>query len=56
VVGPALLYVYPDCDSYVNPSLAINLTTLVGTTIGMVLFGYLADRYGRKAIYGGMRA
>ncbi len=31
---------------------AINLATLVGTIIGMLLFGVLADRYGRKKMYG----
>src|SRR6266699_1537513 len=53
VVGPALQYVYPNCNSYGNPFLAINLTTLAGTAIGMVLFGFFADRYGRRALYGG---
>src|SRR5436309_2794270 len=31
---------------------AINLATLVGTIIGQLTFGILADRYGRKRMYG----
>ena len=31
---------------------AINLATLVGTIIGQLAFGILADRYGRKRMYG----
>ena len=50
VINPALAYVYPDCA--VNQNLIINITTLTGTMIGMVVFGYWADRYGRKSIYG----
>ncbi|KAE8149008.1 major facilitator superfamily domain-containing protein [Aspergillus avenaceus] len=30
----------------------INIATLAGTILGQVLFGYLADRYGRKKMYG----
>ncbi|KAI5864028.1 MFS general substrate transporter [Durotheca rogersii] len=53
VVSPALSYVYPECRSgWSTNSLALTLTTLIGTMVGMVLFGHLADRYGRKAIYG----
>ena len=31
---------------------AINQATLVGTLIGQVAFGVLADRFGRKKLYG----
>lgn len=30
----------------------INIATLAGTILGMVLFGFLADKYGRKKLYG----
>ncbi|KAK7432567.1 hypothetical protein QQZ08_000774 [Neonectria magnoliae] len=32
--------------------LLINLFTLLGSVIGQLLFGYLADRYGRTRLYG----
>ncbi|KAI1381220.1 MFS general substrate transporter [Hypoxylon crocopeplum] len=53
VISPSLSYVYPECSrGWTINSLAINLTTLTGTMIGMLIFGHLADRYGRKAVYG----
>lgn len=30
----------------------INISTLGGTLLGMLLFGFLADKYGRKSMYG----
>lgn len=30
----------------------INTATLAGTLLGQVLFGFLADKYGRKKMYG----
>jgi MFS transporter, PHS family, inorganic phosphate transporter len=35
-----------------NHELVINIVTLVGTLIGQLLFGVLADRYGRQRLYG----
>ncbi|KAI1454121.1 MFS general substrate transporter [Annulohypoxylon moriforme] len=53
VISPALSYVYPECTHWWSTnSLVINLTTLTGTMFGMLIFGHLADRYGRKAVYG----
>ncbi len=53
VVSTALNYVYPQCEQpRHNRSLLITLTTLTGITIGMLVFGFLADKYGRKAVYG----
>jgi MFS family permease len=34
------------------PSLLINAVTLLGSIVGQLLFGYLADRYGRTKLYG----
>jgi MFS transporter, PHS family, inorganic phosphate transporter len=41
-------------DGQIPPSqeLAINQATLIGTLLGQVTFGVLADRYGRKRLYG----
>ncbi|KAI8962033.1 MFS general substrate transporter [Daldinia sp. FL1419] len=50
VISPSISYVYPGCTK--GDALVINLATLAGTMAGMLLFGCLADRYGRKAIYG----
>ncbi|KAI3338459.1 major facilitator superfamily domain-containing protein [Ustulina deusta] len=55
VIGPALEYVYQDVDcppSSPRSSLIINLTTLIGTMVGAIVFGFLADRHGRKSVYG----
>ncbi|TGJ79901.1 hypothetical protein E0Z10_g8858 [Xylaria hypoxylon] len=55
VISPILAYVYPDPDcspGWPGSSLIINLTTLVGTIVGAIVFGFLADRHGRKSVYG----
>lgn len=52
VVSPALAYVYWQNDNHGTKGMVINVITLAGSCIGMVTFGYLADRYGRKRLYG----
>ncbi|KAI0473823.1 major facilitator superfamily domain-containing protein [Xylariaceae sp. FL0804] len=53
VIAPALAFVYPQCQyNTASLSLIIDITTLAGTMVGALLFGFLADRHGRKAIYG----
>lgn len=32
--------------------LAMNTATLLGSMIGQIVFGFLADRYGRRKMYG----
>ncbi|TWU75414.1 hypothetical protein ED733_003264 [Metarhizium rileyi] len=41
---------YPDGGQW--PSLLINLFTLLGSVIGQLLFGFLADYFGRTRLYG----
>jgi MFS family permease len=48
-----LFYVYPPNDRLGrDPSLVIDELTLVGTILGMLVMGHLADRSGRKKWYG----
>ncbi|KAH8701555.1 major facilitator superfamily domain-containing protein, partial [Talaromyces proteolyticus] len=52
VILPSLSYIYwPDETSDV-PDLKINALTLSGSVVGMVVFGILADTYGRRKLYG----
>jgi PHS family inorganic phosphate transporter-like MFS transporter len=47
-----LAYIYwgdADTGSY---ELIINVLTLAGSVIGQLLFGFLADKFGRKKLYG----
>ncbi|PKS13143.1 hypothetical protein jhhlp_000485 [Lomentospora prolificans] len=53
VVTPAVNYIYPACGRLGKDSgSVIDLLTLVGTIIGMLTVGHLADRAGRKRLYG----
>lgn len=49
---PMASYVYWQNDASGKKLMCINIATLAGTLLGQVLFGYLADRYGRKKMYG----
>jgi MFS transporter, PHS family, inorganic phosphate transporter len=51
VVLPALAYVYWHNPGHHN-ELAFNITTLVGSVFGQLVFGILADIFGRQALYG----
>jgi PHS family inorganic phosphate transporter-like MFS transporter len=45
--------VYPPCDRLSgNVGEVIDLVTLLGSVIGMISMGHLADRAGRKKLYG----
>ncbi|CAI6336119.1 unnamed protein product [Periconia digitata] len=52
VIAPAWAYVYWPTATRGDQSLGINIATLVGTCAGMIIFGYLADCFGRKKLYG----
>ncbi|OJJ62997.1 hypothetical protein ASPSYDRAFT_143263 [Aspergillus sydowii CBS 593.65] len=49
---PMIAYVYWHDDTSSFRLTCINIATLGGTLLGQVLFGYLADRNGRKKMYG----
>ncbi|KAL2256682.1 hypothetical protein VTK26DRAFT_1308 [Humicola hyalothermophila] len=50
VILSTVSFVYFPHDRWCG--LIINLFTLVGSVLGQLLFGYLADRYGRTRLYG----
>jgi PHS family inorganic phosphate transporter-like MFS transporter len=53
VIMPSLEYVYAPCNRLSgNISEVIDLVTFVGAVIGMISIGLLADRAGRKKLYG----
>jgi PHS family inorganic phosphate transporter-like MFS transporter len=52
VILPSLAYIYwPDATNGQN-ELTINCVTLAASVCGQALFGYWADRYGRRKLYG----
>jgi PHS family inorganic phosphate transporter-like MFS transporter len=53
IIWPALDYVYANGQhSATNLGEVIDMVTLGGIILGMILFGHLADRVGRKRLYG----
>lgn len=52
VVLPSLAFVYWPNDPNTDHESAINLITLTGSLLGMLIFGFLADKYGRRKLYG----
>ncbi|EME77811.1 uncharacterized protein MYCFIDRAFT_57367 [Pseudocercospora fijiensis CIRAD86] len=51
VILPALAFVYWDGTPH-NQALAFNLATLVASAVGQLVFGIVADLYGRRSLYG----
>ena len=53
VIKPELYYVYPPCGRLAgNAGMVMDELMLVGTALGMLLAGHLADLWGRKRLYG----
>lgn len=54
VVSPALYYVYSPVNRMSGSDVVqiLDLVTLTATVLGMLLFGHLADLFGRSALYG----
>jgi PHS family inorganic phosphate transporter-like MFS transporter len=52
VILPALAFVYWPSRTDAHNETLINILTLVGSIVGQVIFGLLADRLGRQRLYG----
>jgi len=55
VILPSLAYVYwsdEQLRTNDNHETSINAITLAGSLLGQLIFGYLADQYGRRKLYG----
>jgi PHS family inorganic phosphate transporter-like MFS transporter len=52
VILPSLAYIYWPHTTSNNPELVINCVTLAGSLCGQLLFGILADKFGRRRLYG----
>src|SRR5258708_3232023 len=53
-IFPAMSFVWSTCSRHVGYdfSLALDSAAIAGAFLGMLAFGYSADRYGRQAAYG----
>jgi len=49
---PMISYVYWKDEVSSIRLTCINIATLAGALLGMVMFGFMADKYGRKKMYG----
>ncbi|KAI9688688.1 MAG: hypothetical protein M1822_001045 [Bathelium mastoideum] len=52
VTFPMLAYVYEDEIRTQSAEVTFNIVTVAGSILGSLLFGHLADRYGRRPLYG----
>ncbi|PHH59760.1 hypothetical protein CDD81_2598 [Ophiocordyceps australis] len=51
VILASVIFVY-DANGSPSTALVVNLATLVGSVVGQLLFGFLADWFGRTRLYG----
>ena len=51
VTFPSIAFCYWNGDNFRDHELKINVAILTGSIVGQLLFGYLADRYGRLKLY-----
>jgi MFS transporter, PHS family, inorganic phosphate transporter len=52
VILPSLAYIYWPNITDGRPEFIINCITLTGSLVGQLLFGWLADKLGRRKLYG----
>jgi len=52
IILPCLAFVYWGSEHEANIEITTNALTLAGSTIGQLMFGFLADKYGRQRLYG----
>lgn len=52
MILPSLAFIYWPSEINSYNETTINAVTLAGSLVGQLVFGYLADRYGRRKLYG----